>query len=185
MARTRLAALALCSAFALGLGTARTDSIDTALFVDSGDAPRSLEFDRLINAPPVAVWNQIATPEGVRRWMDVDSSINLAIGGAYELYFEEGRGRGNRGTEGTQILSYVPERMLSLSWNAPTGLNQVRGQRTWVTFLIEPTANGSRVQIVHAGFGDTPGWNKAYAFYESGWPTVLGMLKRSLEGVSD
>ena len=185
MTKPRLAALAVCSAFALGLGTTRTESIDTALFVASGNNVRALEFDRIINTPPELVWNQIATEAGVKRWLEVDATINLAIGGAYELYFDEGRGRGNKGTEGTQILSYAPGRMLSLSWNVPTNLVQVRGQRSWVTFLIEPSPQGSRVTVVHAGFGDTPGWDKAYDYYETGWPSVLGMLKRSLESVSD
>ncbi len=185
MHTARLAALAVCSAFALGLGTARTESIDTALFVASGDGVRSLEFSRSINAPPELVWEQISTAAGVERWLEVDSSINLAIGGAYELYFDANRGRGNRGTEGTQVLSYAPGRMLSLSWNVPTSLGQVRGLRSWVTFLIEPSPQGSLVTVVHAGFGDTPGWDRAHAYYETGWPTVLGMLKRSLEGVAD
>ncbi|MEO0632426.1 MAG: SRPBCC domain-containing protein [Planctomycetota bacterium] len=185
MTMPRLAALALCSAFALGLGTTRTNSIDTALFVDSGEGVRALEFDRTINAPPELVWTQLTTEAGVKRWMGVDSTVNLAIGGAYELYFNEGRGRGNKGTEGTQVLSYAPGRILSLSWNVPTNLGQVRGLRSWVTFLIEPSPQGSTVRVVHAGFGDTPGWDKAYDYYETGWPTVLGMLKRSLEGVAD
>lgn len=189
MTKTRLVALAVCSVFALGsgsdLGSVRTESIDTALFVASGDDVRTLEFDRIINAPPAAVWAQISTPQGVKRWMDIEANINLAIGGAYELYFEQSRGRGNKGTEGTQVLSYVPEAMLSLSWNVPTSLGEVRGLRSWVTFLIEPSTQGSRVRIVHTGFGDTPGWDKAYDFYEQGWPTVLGMLKRSLDGGAD
>ncbi|MEL6496973.1 MAG: SRPBCC domain-containing protein [Planctomycetota bacterium] len=185
MTKPRIAALAVCSAFALGLGTTRTESIDTALFATSGASARSLEFDRIINAPPELVWQQISTEAGVSRWLGVESSVNLAIGGAYELYFDENRSRGNRGTEGSQVLSYAPGRMLSIAWNVPTNLAQVRGQRSWVTFLVEPTPQGSRVRVVHAGFGDTPGWDKAYDFYETGWPTVLGMLKRSLEGVSD
>ncbi len=185
MTTTRIAAFALCTLFAFGMGTARTESIDTALFASSGDDVRRLEFDRIINAPPEVVWAQISTPEGVRRWLEVDSTIELAIGGAYEFYFDEGRGRGNKGTEGTQVLSYVPGRMLSLSWNVPTNLARVRGQRSWVTFLIEPVAQGSRVTVVHAGFANTPGWDRAHAYYETGWPGVLGMLKRSLENVSD
>lgn len=181
----RLAALALCSAFALGLGTTRVESIDTALFVTSGSDVRALEFDRIINAPADVVWNQITTPEGVKRWMGVDANIRLAIGGPYELYFDEGRSRGNKGTEGSQVLSYAPGRMLSIAWNVPTNLGMVRGQRSWVTFLIEPSPQGSRVRVVHAGFGSTPGWDRAHDYYETGWPSVLGMLKRSLEGVAD
>ncbi|MEO1585434.1 MAG: SRPBCC domain-containing protein [Planctomycetota bacterium] len=183
--RAVIACTACCALLALGMGVTRVSSIDTSLFVDAGPDVRTIEADRIINAPPEVVFEQLTTEQGVKAWLGVDSHVQLAIGGAYELYFEPDRGRGFRGTEGSQVLSYAPGRMLSVSWNVPTSLAKVRGLRTWVTFIVEPVRTGSRVSVTHAGFGDTPGWTRASEHYRTGWPTVLATLKRSLEPTAD
>jgi uncharacterized protein YndB with AHSA1/START domain len=179
-------ALAIAAASLLGFApVAGRDTIDPGLFTGEGRGVRTLEASRVIPAPPDAVFDQITTADGIRAWLGVESSVDLAIGGAYELALEPGKPRGSRGTEGSQILAYAPDRMLAVAWNAPPSLGAIRGQRTWVSFLIEPAQGGSRVSIIHAGFGDTPGWEEAYRYYETGWPTVLGRLARSLGEAAD
>lgn len=178
--------MAVAPAFLLGLApTDRGDTIDTGLFADAGIGVRTIEASRIVPAPPDAVFERITTTDGIRAWLGIESSVDLAIGGAYELFLEPGKPRGARGTEGSQILAYAPDRMLALAWNAPPALDAVRGARTWVSFLIEPVLGGSRVTVVHAGFGDTPGWDEALRYYETGWPTVLGRLARSLGEAAD
>lgn len=181
-----LVCVSACALGAIGAGIAeRAETIDTSLFTDSGDELRTVEVSGIIQAPPDIVFEQIATMDGVKRWLGIESHIELAIGGAYEWIFDRNAGFGSRGTEGTQILGYVPDRMLCLSWNVPPELKRVRGQRSWVTFLIEPVRGGSRVTIVHTGFGDTPGWDSAYRYYDEGWPVVFSSLRRSLSAPSD
>lgn len=171
---------------ALGVGAAtRTETIDTALFAAAGAEVRHITESTIIPAPPEVVFAQIATMDGVKRWLGVASSIELAVGGAYEWYFDDRAAIGHRGTEGSQVLAYAPGRMLAVSWNAPPALKRIRGQRSWVTFLVEPVQGGTRVTVVHAGFGDSPGWNEAYRYYENGWPAVLASLRRSLTEPKD
>lgn len=179
-------ALAALAAMAIGLtSTARIESIDTALFVPAENRLRTIEASTVIAANPAAVFEQISTMDGIQRWLGLGSTIDLTIGGPYEWYFDPRAGFGNRGTEGSQVLGFAPGRMLCVSWNVPPVLKRVRGQRTWVTFLVEPVRGGTRFTVVHAGFGDSPGWDRAYDYYDQGWPQVVAMLRRSLTEPAD
>lgn len=186
-AAAALTALAALAALALGFSsTTRVESIDTALFAHvPGDTPRTVEASTIIAAPPEAVFDQIATMDGVRRWLGIGSTIELSVGGAYEWYFDPRASFGSRGTEGSQVLGFAPGRMLCVAWNVPPTLKRVRGERTWVTFLVEPVRGGTRLTVIHAGFGDSPGWNEAFRYYENGWPQVVAQLRRSLTEPSD
>ena len=43
---------------------------------------RSIE----IQAPPSAVWQWLATPDALRRWISPDLDIDLRVGGEYRMF---------------------------------------------------------------------------------------------------
>src|SRR5206468_6137527 len=69
-------------------------------------------------------------------------------------------------------------RRLSFTWNAPPSQPYVRAQRTVVT--IELAAAGpreTRLRFTHAGWGEGPEWDAAYAYFDDAWSGfVLPML---------
>jgi uncharacterized protein YndB with AHSA1/START domain len=153
------------------------EAIDPTLFPASGPDLRSLTKEATVNAPAHDIFTAWTTPGGVKSFLDVDSRIALRIGGPMELLF--GRDKfpvGQQGSEGCQILSYVPDRMLAFTWNAPPQFPDERAQRSWVVIDLEPAGSQTRVRLTHAGFGQGGHWDDVYAYFDKAWGNVLAAL---------
>ncbi len=153
--------------------------INAALFDASGLDLRSFTEAATIDAPPAEVFGAWATAAG---WQDVyaqsrpdaTANIDLAIGGRYEWLFD-----GSLGSNGCQVLSYVPNRMISFTWNAPPAQPESRAKRTWVVVELEPAGDGrTDVTLTHLGFGDAEHWDQTESYFKSAWPRVLDAMRR-------
>jgi len=155
-----------------------TTAIDPDRFAAAGGDLRSFAKERVIPASADRVWADWATREG---WSTVfpppsASRIDLAIGGRYEWLFD-----GSIGGNGCQILSYIPGRMISFSWNAPPSQPDSRLARTWVVVETEPLSDGeTRLRLTHLGFGDGPSWDETMAYFDKAWDFVLDRLESSV-----
>jgi uncharacterized protein YndB with AHSA1/START domain len=158
----------------------RTMAIDDALFVNSGSDLRPVTVERLMDATPEQVWNAWTTESG---WTaayaagraEVRANIELAPGGKYEWLFD-----GTLGCNGCQVLSYLPYRMLSFTWNAPVAQARSRVKRTWMVIEIKPEQNGkSRVRATQLGFGAGPDWDETRSYFEQAWAYVLDQMAGS------
>ncbi|MFT5050637.1 MAG: hypothetical protein ACI8QZ_002039 [Chlamydiales bacterium] len=94
-------------------------SIDVSRFDGSGPQVRSFVKQTTIDAPLESVFAAWSDGEAFARSYDLKRSelrtnIELAIGGPYEWLWDE-----KEGSNGCQVLSYIPKRMISISWNAP------------------------------------------------------------------
>lgn len=131
-----------------------------------------------VAASPAEVWALWTTSEGMSSWL-TKAHIELAIGGPFELYFDASQPPGKRGSEGCRVLSFLPERMLSFSWNAPPHL-KTRGEHTWVVLELVPMGTGTAVHLTHSGWPDarlTEGdWPATYAYFERAWTGVIEAL---------
>ncbi len=149
---------------------------------------RSLRIARLadVDAPQSAVWDTWTSTDGVRTFLSPEANISAVVGGPYELLFAPGRSDGLRGTENCTVIAAVPERKLSFEVIAPPslGLGDVRTQVTVrMTPLDEDT---TRIQIVHEGFVQGPGWQDAHLYYSGLWTNTLSRLRaRFAEGPVD
>lgn len=153
-------------------------AIDPTRFVAAGEGIRSFVKEAYIPAPSAAVWAAWTEPEAWRRLWGPQSQgrFDLAVGGAYEWLFD-----GSIGGNGDQVLSYIPGRMLSFSWNAPPSQPVTRLARTWVVVELEPVeANATRVRLTHLGFGDGPQWDETYAYFDHAWERVLALMAARL-----
>ena len=134
--------------------TSRTMPIDDSLFVASGSDLRSISVERVMDATPDQVWNAWTSEAGWKAAYaadrpEVSANIELAPGGKYEWLFN-----GTIGSNDCQVLSYLPPRMLSFSWNAPVSQPLSRAKRTWMVIEIEPQPDGtSLVRATQLGFG--------------------------------
>lgn len=109
---------------------------------------------------------------------EMKANIDLAIGGRYEWLFD-----GWTGSNGCQVLSYIPDRMISFSWNAPPEQPESRLKRTWVVVELEPLASErTRVTLTHLGFGDGPLWDETTAYFDRAWGQALETFARGLAG---
>lgn len=89
---------------------------------------------------------------------------------------------GTRGGEGNTVLSFLPHKMLSFTWNAPTTIPEVRNHphKTWVVIQLEAIGDDeTRVSLDHLGWLDGEKWDEAYAYFERAWDIVLDSLEES------
>ena len=153
---------------------------DGARLAAAGDALSSRQIVQTVDVAqsPDEVWRLWTTSEGMTSWL-TDATIDLEIGGAFELRFMPDAPAGTRGSEGCRILSYLPGRMLSFTWNAPPSLPTTRHQRTWVVVELDPVDGGTRVRLTHIGW-PASGWSTP----GSEWPATFDYFTRAWGGVA-
>lgn len=146
-----------------------------------------------INAPRLVVWRALTTAEGWRAFLGVEGTIDLRPGGPMELYFAPDAPEGERGSDGCVVLSFVPEQMVSFTWNAPPSLPHARAERTWVVVRLDALSpSATRVRLDHLGFAELAAQHadradlldelpKTRAYFARAWPGVLGKLKAHFE----
>jgi uncharacterized protein YndB with AHSA1/START domain len=154
-------------------------AIDASLFPASGLVENPLIKEVTVKASPADVFTLWATPEGLKRFLVESCKVDLRIGGPYELYFSgPDVPQADRGSNGCQVLSYVPGEMLSFSWNAPPKFPEERTQRAWVVLTFTPVEPGhTKVRLVHTGFGTGGQWPQVREYFDAAWGRVLGALK--------
>lgn len=156
--------------------------IDPSLFC-SAETMTSFVTEAVIRAPVETVY---------RAWTDgrafaaayaperkeLRADIDLAIGGRYEWLWD-----GETGSNECQVLSFVPGRMVSFSWNAPKDQPESRARRTWVVVETSPEGEGAtRVRLTHLGFGPEPHWEETREYFRKAWPYVFEQFRKHLEG---
>jgi uncharacterized protein YndB with AHSA1/START domain len=136
----------------------------------------------ILPATPDRIWQAWTTDKGVTGFFAPHASVDLAIGGKYEMYFDPKQPKGKQGSEGCRILSFVPREMLSFTWNAPPSMAGVRKKNTWVVVTFTELSPGkTRVSLVHLGWQAGPEWEKALIYFDRAWEIVLGRLHHYLQ----
>lgn len=153
--------------------------LGAALSASAQPGERAVTAEAVVAAPVSEVWAAWTSSAGARTFFAPDANIELAIYGAYELYFDPTAAPGNRGGEGNKVLAFQPEKMLTFSWNAPPSLPTVRDQRTFVVVRFEAIdAQQTRVTLHHSGWGQGGEWDKAFDYFNNAWNRfVMPLLK--------
>ncbi len=112
---------------------------------------RAVVHEVVLPANPAEVWALWTSAEGITRWLVDSARIELRLGGPFELHFLDDAPEGSRGSEGCRVLSFVPERMLSFTWNAPPHFPEQRAAHTWVVLELAPEDDGTRQRLAHLG----------------------------------
>lgn len=128
------------------------------------------------------IWSQWSTHEGLKTFFGYDNKIELKVGGSFEIYFIEEAPYGSKGSENCKIIGYVPERLISFTWNSPPIFKEIRDSlyHTFVTVeleLLEP--NLTKVTLKHAGWPEGSQWNQVYEYFDAAWERVFENLKNS------
>lgn len=108
----------------------------------------------IVNTTLESAWKLWTTHEGLKLFFGVDNEIELLIGGKYEIYFLMNNPIGIKGSESCKVLSYLPNEMLSFSWNAPPQFKKVRESKykTWVVIQFrEVEEKKTEVILSHLG----------------------------------
>ncbi|HQY60217.1 MAG: SRPBCC domain-containing protein [Myxococcales bacterium] len=150
--------------------------IDTTLFDASARVPVVVDASVDVAATPREVFDAWTTSEGLRAWLGIESRVDLRIGGAYEWIFLADAPAGAQGSEGCQVLAYVPDELLAFSWNAPPEIPFARSRRAWCVLTLAPLATGTRVRLRHLGLGEEGDWSAVGPYFARAWPSVMSRL---------
>ena len=175
-----------------GLHTYELQPMHLSLLVDNyssekyaeNPANRMIHREAVIEASLDKVWKTWTTTEGVNTFFSPHAKIDLRIGGPFEIYFDTSQPYGSRGSEGCVILSYLPKKMLSFSWNAPPSLGEMRDRKTHAVLLFDQLGSGRvKVSFDHFGWGEGEKWDEVYEYFDRAWTYVFGNFeKRFKEG---
>lgn len=148
-----------------------------------------ISITETVPAPRAAVWQALTTSEGWKSFLGIESNIDLRPGGPMELFFAPDAPEGQRGSEGCVFLSFLPDQMLSFTWNAPPTLPHARAERTWVVLRLESVSpTSTRIRLDHLGFAELAAQHptradllaelpQTRAYFARAWPGVLTKLK--------
>lgn len=141
--------------------------------------PAPIVCEATVAAKPAEVWRVWTTSDGMKEWLVADAKVELRQNGPFEVYFNANGEIGSRGSEGCRVLSWIPERMLSFTWNAPPTIPTIRNNKdhSFVVVELSPEGDGTHVKLTHDGWGDGGNWDKTRAYFDKAWPAVLGVLK--------
>lgn len=138
-----------------------------------------IEKSSLFNEPRSKLWWRWTTKEGLHSFFGYDNQIELTPGGPFEIYFLKDNPEGTKGGEGNKILSFLPEEMLSFTWNAPPQHELVRNHshRTWVVLNFEKKDDQqTRLSLRHIGWLDGEEWDAVYHYFRKAWDMVFKSL---------
>jgi uncharacterized protein YndB with AHSA1/START domain len=138
-----------------------------------------------IQASLADVWDAWTTVEGVNSFFGNGAKIEMRIGGPYEIYFVMERPKGQRGTEGSKLLAFVPKRMVAFEWGIARQFVEVRKQanqpwkRTWVVVFFRALDEAhTEIDVYHMGLEVGDKWDEVYNFFDRNWNAILKRLNQ-------
>ncbi len=165
-------------------------TMDPKVAAHAEDPLAAIEIETVVNAPREEVFATYTSSAGWKSFFGVESKIELRPGGPFEIYFSMEPPEGTRGSEGCTVLSYIPGRMFSYTWNAPPKFPAERNERTWVVVMFDDVGTArTRVRAMHMGFREQaaahPDRKENYetvrGYFAKAWPMVFAALKKKWE----
>lgn len=120
-----------------------------------------------------------ASTEGLASWLAPVAAIDLRIGGIWESSYRRDARLGDPGNIRNRILSYDPQRMLSIAVDsAPPGFPEPELVRSvWTVIELEPVGRTrTRVRVSMLGYGEGAGYDRLYTMFRAGNAETLTSL---------
>jgi uncharacterized protein YndB with AHSA1/START domain len=130
---------------------------------------RTIEKEIFIHATPERVFRALTEKAELERWFLTEATVDVRPGGALRFAWQ------NDVTTGV-FREVDPPRRLVYGWEEANGLGM-----TTITFTLTPEGDGTRLHLVHTGFGSGPQWDDAYAGTDRGWREELERLRAWLD----
>lgn len=167
---------------------AHDEGVRMPVQVEEVDEARLVRVTEVIAAPIDAVWANWSTGDGFEAFLGVPAAIEPRVGGRFEVQFLPDAPDGQRGSEGCRVLSTIPGRMISFTWNAPPSFPAVRGGGRHTVVVVELSQVGqshTQVTLTHHGWPrvgaqlpDIQEWNGCFEYFGKAWPSVIAELKK-------
>ena len=165
------AALVLGATMLPGFAQARAFDVGH-VHVTTTDAPKRLDMTVTVPATIDQVWDAFTTAAGLTTWLAPFATVDLAVGGPWQVSFTAGGA-----AAGGNVLLFQPKSLLALSAMAPAQFPTVRRERTTAVFLFEPAGSGTTtVRLAQTGWKAGDEWDKAFDYLATGNAQLLEAL---------
>ncbi len=147
-------------------------------------ATESIVAEGVVAAPVATVWNAWTTSAGLRTWLAPHADIDLRVDGIMRSNYNPNETLGDPGTIENRVLSFEPERMLSIKVSkAPEAFPfKNRIDDMWTVLYFQSTKDGkTMLRIVGMGFGTDEESQKMKEFFKQGNAFTLALLQRHFE----
>lgn len=139
-----------------------------------------IDIEFVIEDQVEKVFDAWVNPSQLTRWLAPEAKVKPAKNGRYELFWEPGKPDVNS-TRGCKITEIVPNRELSFSWKGPKEYAHLMKDRTSVYLRFESCDGGTKIRLVHTGWGRSPEWDEAKQWQTEAWREAVDQLKDMLE----
>ena len=136
---------------------------------------RRFEMQIQIAAPRDAVWQAIASDEGLRRWFAPEASVDAQVGGEIVWAWRDH----HRWAQQIEILE--PGARLRTRYDSRVDDGDGGKKPLFVDFLLEGEGGCTNLRLVQSGFGSESGFDQEYDGIRRGWPVELRSLRLYLE----
>ncbi len=154
--------------------TAITPDLDAIVSEVDIVAPAARVFQALTTASELKRW--FGSPECPAKFWEMDPRPGGRYGYATEAGSVVVNGVRQFDCHG-EILEYDPPRLLVYTWLA--NWHDDIARPTVVRWELTPTQTGTHVKVTHSGLAQEAAARKDYS---AGWPEVVEMLKKFVEG---
>jgi uncharacterized protein YndB with AHSA1/START domain len=150
----------------------------------------SLHYKLNLNISVEEAWNLWTTNNGIKKFFAPDCNVNLTLGGSYEIFFFPLKPYGQKGSDSSIVLSYIPRKMLSVEWGVPRWfearkLATKQFKRTYLVLFFSEGSNSTNsvIEFYHLGFGKGSDWQSVMEFFNSprGWLSIFKRLETYAE----
>ena len=125
----------------------------------------SISFELDLPHPPAKVWRALTDPALLAQWLLPVVDLKLERGAAFTLKTQPYPGWD--GTVNCRMVEIEALRKLSYTWSVPF-------LETVVTFTLTPTASGTRLSLLQAGFKEDQ--KREFGGARYGWTMMGGRL---------
>ena len=154
--------------------------------VGSGSASRAVAAESIltegvVDAPVAAVWAVWWTSAGLESWLAPHADIDLRVGGLMRATYDAKGVLGDAGTIVNQVLSFEPERMLSIQVAQAPAAFPFRDivSTMWTVVYFRPTPDDrTELRIVGLGFTAAAQSQQMKAFFQQGNAYTLAQLQK-------
>jgi uncharacterized protein YndB with AHSA1/START domain len=132
-----------------------------------------------------AVWDAWTTSGGVSAWWCAHASVDPVVGGRYVLWGDcDGADSGSLPALDLRVMTIDRPRLLVLGCEGASGVTggtrDREAARTRLDVTLYPSPDGTRIEIVHSGFGESADALWVRRRFEPYWWGALEGLRAAL-----
>ncbi len=131
---------------------------------------RTIEKDLFIRATPERVFRALTDKADLEAWFVKEATIDLRVGGALHLFWDPESVAG-------VFLAVDPPHRVVFTWDERPAIAGI----TTSAFTLTAEGNGTRLHLIHSGFGDGATWDRLFNNINGGWESELQKLRAWLE----